>query len=215
MHWILRRVTYANVAATLALFVALGGTAYAANGGSFLLGRSNAASASTSLSDSGSSPVLKLLAKSGQPPIATNSNKKVGNLNADLLDGVSAEKFAQTKGRTGIIVGDVGDTDGLEETARCPAGTIMTGGGGFAYGDGEHLAYSGPDIDGDTLVVIPNSWLAFGDISTVAFATCYNPVGSVPGAFTGFAAASASAARPNGASRTGALQKKVAAALNR
>jgi hypothetical protein len=211
MHWIMRRVTYANIAATLALFVALGGTAYAANGGSFLLGRSNAASASTSLSDSGSSPVLKLLAKSGQPPIATNSNKKVGNLNADLLDGLSAEKFAQTKGRTGIIVGDVGDSDGFEETAR----TIMTGGGGFAYGDAEHLVYSGPDIDSDTLLVIPNSWLAFGDVSTVAFATCYNPAGSVPGAFTGFAAASASAARSSGASPTGALHKKVEAALGR
>jgi hypothetical protein len=38
------RVTYANVVSTLALILALSGGAYAANGGSLILGRGNSAS---------------------------------------------------------------------------------------------------------------------------------------------------------------------------
>lgn len=52
-------LTYANVISTLALFLVLGGGAYAATGGNFILGKSNSASTPTSLS-SGASQALKV-----------------------------------------------------------------------------------------------------------------------------------------------------------
>jgi hypothetical protein len=45
------RVSYANVVSTLALLIALSGGAYAANGGSLILGRSNSASSLTGVSN--------------------------------------------------------------------------------------------------------------------------------------------------------------------
>ena len=87
-----------NVVGYIALFVALGGTTYAATGGNFILGRSNTASSTTSLSSSGSGPALKATNTSigtagsfnvtaGHPPLKVNSGTKVANLNADKLDG--------------------------------------------------------------------------------------------------------------------------------
>ena len=66
--------------------------------------------------------------------------------------------------------------------AKCPTGTILTGGGGL---DEMGLLYSGPELSaaGDFL---PNTWLAFGQSgSTLSFATCYSPSGAaIPGAIT-------------------------------
>ena len=98
------RLSYANVTATLALFVALGGTTYAATGGNFILGRSNSASSTTSLSSSGSGPALSVRNTStgtagsfnvtaGHPPLTVNSGAKVVNLNADKLDGKDSSAF--------------------------------------------------------------------------------------------------------------------------
>ena len=53
------RPSHGTVVAYLALFVALGGTTYAATGGNFILGQSNSASTPTSLS-SGASQALKV-----------------------------------------------------------------------------------------------------------------------------------------------------------
>jgi len=176
MQRILRRLTYANVTSTLALFLALGGTAYAANGGTFVLGRANSASATTTLSNSGDSPVLALNAKSGRSPISTNSNKLVRNLNADLLDGLDSTKFALTSGKTCLIFGHA--LTG-EAQATCPSGTQLTGGGAFAAGADNVLWFSGPDG------TVARQWDADATPANeeiFAVAVCYNPKGSVPGA---------------------------------
>jgi hypothetical protein len=177
MDWIMRRITYANVASTLALFLALGGTAYAANGGSFLLGKSNTASSTTTLTNTGSSSVLNLLAKSGQPPLATNSGKTVHNLSADRLDGIDSSTFARASGETGYIIAF---NDGIgEAAATCPAGTKLTGGGGYAAGDTNVLWFSSADL------VTAQTWAADAtpdNEDVYAVAVCYNPKGSVPGA---------------------------------
>ena len=81
-----KRPAHATVIAYLALFFALGGTAYAATGGTFLLGRSNAATSPTTLTNSAGTP-LALNAKAGYAPLGVNSTTKVGRLNSDLLDG--------------------------------------------------------------------------------------------------------------------------------
>src|SRR3954454_2853100 len=125
--------------------LAAGGTAYATNGASLLLGRSNAATATTAITNSAGTP-LALSASGGAPPLRVNSATKVGNLNADHLDGLDATAFASMAGRTGIVFGSTGDRDGFVNTARCPNGTIATGGGGYATGTRDYLYYSGPDF---------------------------------------------------------------------
>ena len=49
-HWLRSHLTFANTVSLAALFVALGGTTYAATGGNFILGQSNTAAAPTQLS---------------------------------------------------------------------------------------------------------------------------------------------------------------------
>jgi hypothetical protein len=77
------------------LSVVLGGigVATAANGGSLVLGHSNTATRTTTLSDSKGTP-LSLKARHGKPPLRVNSSKKVRHLNADKLDGSSAAALA-------------------------------------------------------------------------------------------------------------------------
>jgi hypothetical protein len=103
-------LTYANVMATLAVFLVLGGGAYAATGGRLILGQANSADATTGLSSNVSSgPTLDLTNTGGKPaasftggtgaaPFAVNSTKKVAKLNADRLDGVDSTGFVPSSG---------------------------------------------------------------------------------------------------------------------
>jgi hypothetical protein len=170
-----------GLGAASALLIA-GGTAYAANGAALLLGRSNAATATTALNNSRGTP-LALSAPAGTPPLRVNTAAKVANLNADHLDGLDATAFASTGGRTGIVFGAADDRDGFVNTARCPSGTIATGGGGYATGTRDYLYYSGPDF-GANGALIPNSWFAVANGETYAWVVCYNPRGPVKGAGT-------------------------------
>jgi hypothetical protein len=81
--------------AYLALFVAATGTATAATGGSFLLGKSNAANHATALTNTGSGPALQLKThKATTPPLSVGGNStKVAGLNADKLDGFTSAQF--------------------------------------------------------------------------------------------------------------------------
>ncbi|MCU1672338.1 MAG: hypothetical protein JWN77_451 [Frankiales bacterium] len=90
--------------------VAMTGTAYAATGGTFLLGRNNAAGAQTALVNSGAGPVLALSTRSGQVPLAVSANSgKATNLNADKLDGLDSSLLQR------------------RVTGTCPAGKAVTG----------------------------------------------------------------------------------------
>lgn len=158
--------------------------AYAANGGSWLLGRSNYESATTKVTNSSGTP-LSLVAKSGYAPLTVNSSKTVTNLSADRLDGYSAGSFAMRSGKTGTIVHD-GYFDAVG--AKCPSGTVFVSGGGYMpYGA---IWYSGPDWNATTEALIPNSWIVVGsdgyDIYFgVSNVTCYQASGaSIPGAAT-------------------------------
>jgi hypothetical protein len=84
-----------GLALVLALMVGVASTALGANGDFFKVGRSNLASAVSTLTKSGSGPALRLRVGSGAP-LAVNSSKKVANLNADKLDGKDATSFAGT-----------------------------------------------------------------------------------------------------------------------
>jgi hypothetical protein len=176
-----RNATRVGLGVLLLLVSVGGGTAVAADH-ALLVGQSNTADATTSLSNSAGT-ALALTSKSGSPPLRVSGRTKVANLNADLVDGLSAGDLALSAGRTGVIVGSESDADGYVNTARCPTGTIATGGGGYASGTRDYLYYSGPDFSaGGSL--IPNSWFAVADGDVVAWVVCYNPRGVVAGATT-------------------------------
>ena len=91
----------------LALFVSLGGTAYATTDGKLVLGRSNDATTQTALAAPVAGPALQvsnasggagataldLNVAAGHPPLTVNSSSKVTNLNADQLDGIDSSGF--------------------------------------------------------------------------------------------------------------------------
>ena len=109
MQRIRQHLTYANVMATIAVFVVLGGTTYAATGDFLKLGNPNSANKQTSLSASpafagkalqltntstgAGATALGLTVGSGRPPFIVNSGTKVTNLNADKLDGLDSTGF--------------------------------------------------------------------------------------------------------------------------
>jgi hypothetical protein len=175
----LRSPGYFALGALSALFIG-GGTAYAVNGSSLLIGRSNSATLPTSLSNPAGT-ALSLSSKAGTAPLRVNDSTKVSRLNADLVDGLDGGALALKSGRTGIIVGSEDDADGFVNTARCPSGATATGGGGFATGTRDYLYYSGPDYTSEGEFV-PNSWFTVADGDSFAWVVCYNPRGAVPGA---------------------------------
>jgi hypothetical protein len=124
MHRIRQHLTYANVMATIAVFMVLGGTTYAATGGNFILGKPNSASSTTSLSAPVAGKALQVTntstgagatglginVASGHSPFTVNSGTKVANLNADKLDGVDSTGLGA--GVLGGVATNVGQTIG-------------------------------------------------------------------------------------------------------
>lgn len=88
------RDLHTRAVAYLALIVAMSGTAIAATGGTFILGRGNTADATTKLTSTGQVP-LGLYAPPGKAPLAVNRSVRVNNLNADQIDGFSSEELQQ------------------------------------------------------------------------------------------------------------------------
>jgi hypothetical protein len=100
----MRRPSPAIFIATGALFVALSGTAYAATGGTFILGKSNTATSVSSLTNSAGA-ALHLSSKAGTPPLTVNSAVQVPNLNASTVDGYSAYSFVHGSGDAFVVWG--------------------------------------------------------------------------------------------------------------
>jgi hypothetical protein len=93
-----RMPSHTTVAAYLALFIAMSGTAYAATGGTFILGKRNTASTMSKLRNPSGTP-LKLVPRAGYAPLRVTSGVRVANLNADRLDGLDASAFLRTAGK--------------------------------------------------------------------------------------------------------------------
>ena len=102
----IRTATAFAAGAVVALVLGTG-TAYAANGGSFVLGGNNYESREASLNNSNGT-ALTLRSKSGTPSLKVNRTTKVPNLNADLVDGLSSADIARnvTPG-TATVRGDI------------------------------------------------------------------------------------------------------------
>lgn len=113
-----RRPSPALAISLVALFVALGGTTYAATGGTFVLGQANTANTQSSLTaqvaggkalqltnttTTAGSTALGLNVASGKPPLATNSSTQVANLNASKLGGKSLAQVLATTRATVLL----------------------------------------------------------------------------------------------------------------
>jgi hypothetical protein len=174
-----------------AVVVGGGGVAWAATGKPLLIGQSNKGTKTTKIVNTKGTP-LGLTARAGRAPLTVNSKGKVANLNADLVDGVSSESFARTKGQFGVIAangvfqdvdGD-GAQDSLWAVAACPAGTQLTGGGTNNYTGNTTIissSYKGAWVSAsiaDPTADTPDN--------VVAYAICYNPTGAVAGGLSFF-----------------------------
>lgn len=172
------------------------GTAAAATGGTFVLGRDNKASTTTILRNSGTTPVLTIpAARNGQPPLAVSAaSGKVNYLNADKIDGLDSTVFALAGGRVGTIeafgapvdLDEDGTMDAYAARAACPAGTKVTGGGHEAWTTAGAVV-SSADGNGWLVLSFPDPGTVADDV--VAMAQCFNPRGAVPKAVQSFASA--------------------------
>lgn len=126
----------AFAAGAIAALVLGSGTAVAATGGNFILGKSNTAGTVTTLTNK-NGPALMLRSRVGTPPLRVNNGVKVPRLNADKIDGKNASAFAVAGARSGVVTGagewvDI-DEDGLDDMivafATCPRGAQLMGGG--------------------------------------------------------------------------------------
>jgi hypothetical protein len=117
----------ALIVALLSLFVALGGVGVAATGGNFILGQSNTATSTSSLSASvggakalqlsntntaAGSTALGLNVAPGHAPLSVNSGAKVTNLNADQLDNHDSTYFLPKTAKAA----DADKLDGIDST---------------------------------------------------------------------------------------------------
>lgn len=164
------------------------GTAVAATGGKFILGKSNSATTTTVLTNTRGT-ALQLNSKAGTPALKVSNATKVPNLNADRLDGLDSGALALASGQTNTVQGmtfsiDV-DEDGagdvIVSVAVCPTGTRLTGGGGDDFTSDGNL-FSNSPLDKTTWFVGSTTTnLAATEEDVLAYAVCYNPRGSVPG----------------------------------
>lgn len=122
-------------------------TALAANGKPFLLGRNNAASAVSTLVKQGPGPALRLLVRSGQPPMVVNSQVKVPNLNADKIDGRDSGAFLPNNLYTASLLFG-GTANGISEaTFFCAEGDIAISGGFSEVEEGTVVLESHRDLE--------------------------------------------------------------------
>ena len=107
----MRRPSPATAISVAALVIAMSGTAVAATGGTFILGRSNSATTVSSLSDS-KGTALRLSSKHGTPPLTVGNSVRVPLLNASELGGIPASGFVTGPGDTtaaGTTISGVGE----------------------------------------------------------------------------------------------------------
>jgi hypothetical protein len=178
------RMTSFAAGAVFALVIG-GGSAAAATGYKFIVGRSNSATSVSTLTNS-RGPALSLRSKSGTPSLVVGSRTRVTNLNADTVDGVDSTKLALTAGRTGKVTGLAQDQGegAFVASATCPSGTLLTGGGVWDNTSSGITFLNAPDEDRSS------TWLVGVSVDTTvtpadtpedvrAYAVCYNPRGAV------------------------------------
>ena len=93
----MRRPSPSIVISLVALVFSMSGPAYATTGGTFLLGKANAESSVSSLSNSRGT-ALNLSSAPGKPSLTVNRSAQIPNLNASELHGIAASGFIHGTG---------------------------------------------------------------------------------------------------------------------
>ena len=140
--WVGRATVFTvGLAVIVGLVLGVATTASGANGGNFILGQGNAATALTRLTGDvqGSAmqiinnhpgsddSALNLQVQDGEAPMRTTSDTRVNNLNADKVDGLGAEEIG-VNGVEQVEVSSAFDSDSLKNpTAECPEGKALVG----------------------------------------------------------------------------------------
>ena len=138
----LHRPSAATIISLIALFFAMSGTAVAATGGTFILGKANTATSVSSLTNT-KGTALNLSSTSTTPPLTVSNSIQVPKLNASELDGQTASAFLPATG-TAANSSALGGT---------PASGYMQGGGDTTgrqftlTGSSETVRLSGPGAD--------------------------------------------------------------------
>jgi hypothetical protein len=180
------RTTTAFAAGAVVALVLGTGTAYAANGGHFVLGGNNYESHEASLNNSNGT-ALTLRSKSGTPSLKVNRTTKVPNLNSDMVDGLSSSQIARnvTAG-TATATGEVYDNDTTDTSddfiaalAVCPANSQVMGGGADDMTDDGVLLASSPDLDDAWFAVSSATPTQDNADNFFAYARCWNPLANV------------------------------------
>jgi hypothetical protein len=124
-----------GLALVLTLIVGVASMALGANGDFFKVGKSNHASAVSTLMKSGAGPALSLKVDRGTP-LAVNSSTKVSKLNADQIDGKDSAAFADVNELGGQVVIRSSGPLPVEGTYTSEGGTlvIMASGSGYRGG---------------------------------------------------------------------------------
>jgi hypothetical protein len=110
MRRLRQHLTFANVVSVIALFIALGGTAVAATGGNFILGKSNSASTATQLS-SGAGNALKVTDTNGGTGVYAsggNHSKNTAAVHGQSSAGNAVEGFSTAHPASGVFGQDNG-----------------------------------------------------------------------------------------------------------
>jgi len=103
-QWLRSHLTYANVMVTILAFIVLGGSAIAATGGNFILGKSNSASTATQLS-SGAGNALKVSDTNGGTGVYAsggNHSKNTAAVHGQSGAGNAVEGFSTANPASGV-----------------------------------------------------------------------------------------------------------------
>jgi hypothetical protein len=102
---LLSHLTYANVMATLAVFLVLGGMSYAATGGNFILGKSNSASTATQLSSAAGNALKVSDTNGGTGVYASGGNhtKNTAAVHGQSGAGNAVEGFSTANPASGVF----------------------------------------------------------------------------------------------------------------
>jgi hypothetical protein len=118
----MHRPSPATAISLVALFFAMSGTAYAATGGDFILGKANTAASVTSLT-SRKGTALSLSSSSTTPPLKVSNSVQVPNLNASEVGGHTSSAFLPATGTAA----------NSSELGGQPASNYVTGTGQIAF----------------------------------------------------------------------------------
>jgi hypothetical protein len=168
------RIQSALTATAIAGILVLGAdyTTFAATGDSLLIGKTNTANNTTTLTGTGTSAVLTLSTTRplSQPPLDVNSAIKVPQLNVDMVDGKNAADLGVRVMTYPTSIGTTG-TAFTFATPQVPAGSYLVNYDGIVNGDAnshatcfaqstgptQHFAALGTDSDGAGLYGLSGS----------------------------------------------------------